>query len=280
MDLLDNKLDYASSFGATELVNGAKGDAVEQVRGADRRRRGLRLRGDRQPPHGGAGDQDDPPGRHHGDRRNGAAEPDGWLRPAAVRAEGGPAAGSWYGSARPRLDFHRFIEMTLSGKLKVKEMITHVRARPDQRGVRQPRPGRGGPERHHLPSLMRVRPRTAPWWVGRGRTMLLISVVQTRTVVSSLRRGRHRHARYLARCHSVRSRRLQRASCSRPRRDPTENPPSLGPPGFFRPSISPDPDDYLWSWSDLLALRAIDWLRRKKVDRRFHKSRRSASVRR
>jgi uncharacterized protein (DUF433 family)/DNA-binding transcriptional MerR regulator len=36
--------------------------------------------------------------------------------------------------------------------------------------------------------------------------------------------------------------------------------------GFFRPSISPDPHDYLWSWSDLLALRAIDWLRRKKVD--------------
>ena len=32
--------------------------------------------------------------------------------------------GSWYGSVRPRLDFHRFIEMTLAGKLKVKEMIT------------------------------------------------------------------------------------------------------------------------------------------------------------
>jgi S-(hydroxymethyl)glutathione dehydrogenase/alcohol dehydrogenase len=32
--------------------------------------------------------------------------------------------GSWYGSVRPRLDFARFIEMTLAGKLKVKEMIT------------------------------------------------------------------------------------------------------------------------------------------------------------
>ena len=32
--------------------------------------------------------------------------------------------GCWYGSSRPRLDFHRFIEMTLAGKLKVKEMIT------------------------------------------------------------------------------------------------------------------------------------------------------------
>lgn len=34
--------------------------------------------------------------------------------------------------------------------------------------------------------------------------------------------------------------------------------------GFFRPSVSPDPRDYLWSWGDLLALRAIDWLRRSK----------------
>jgi uncharacterized protein (DUF433 family) len=36
--------------------------------------------------------------------------------------------------------------------------------------------------------------------------------------------------------------------------------------GFVPPSVSPDPRDYLWSWGDLLALRAIDWLRRKKDD--------------
>jgi uncharacterized protein (DUF433 family) len=35
---------------------------------------------------------------------------------------------------------------------------------------------------------------------------------------------------------------------------------------IFRPSVSPDPRDYLWSWGDLLALRAMDWLRRKKDD--------------
>jgi uncharacterized protein (DUF433 family) len=34
--------------------------------------------------------------------------------------------------------------------------------------------------------------------------------------------------------------------------------------GTFRPSVSPDPRDYLWSWGDLLALRAIDWLRQRK----------------
>jgi uncharacterized protein (DUF433 family) len=36
--------------------------------------------------------------------------------------------------------------------------------------------------------------------------------------------------------------------------------------GFFKPSVSPDPRDYLWSWGDLLALRAIDWLRHRKDD--------------
>jgi uncharacterized protein (DUF433 family) len=34
--------------------------------------------------------------------------------------------------------------------------------------------------------------------------------------------------------------------------------------GFFSPSISPRPRVRLWSWSDLVALRAIDWLRRTK----------------
>lgn len=33
--------------------------------------------------------------------------------------------------------------------------------------------------------------------------------------------------------------------------------------GLYPPSISPGPRVRLWSWADLLALRAIDWLRRK-----------------
>ena len=33
---------------------------------------------------------------------------------------------------------------------------------------------------------------------------------------------------------------------------------------LYRPSISPRPRVRLWSWADLLALRAIDWLRRVK----------------
>ena len=35
---------------------------------------------------------------------------------------------------------------------------------------------------------------------------------------------------------------------------------------LYRPSISPHPRVRLWSWADLLSLRAIDWLRRVKGD--------------
>jgi DNA-binding transcriptional MerR regulator/uncharacterized protein (DUF433 family) len=34
--------------------------------------------------------------------------------------------------------------------------------------------------------------------------------------------------------------------------------------GIYRPSISPEPRVWRWSWSDLLTLRVIDWLRRDK----------------
>jgi uncharacterized protein (DUF433 family)/DNA-binding transcriptional MerR regulator len=36
--------------------------------------------------------------------------------------------------------------------------------------------------------------------------------------------------------------------------------------GIYQPSIALGPRDRLWSWGDLLALRAIDWFRRKKED--------------
>ena len=32
--------------------------------------------------------------------------------------------GTWYGSARPRIDFPRMVELTLAGKLKVEELIS------------------------------------------------------------------------------------------------------------------------------------------------------------
>jgi len=124
VDLLDNKLDYASSFGATDLVNGSKGDAVEQVQ---------ELTG------GGV----DYAFEVIGNART-VEQAIKMIRPAGTTVIVGMAPqnqlasfdpllfvqkearllGSWYGSVRPRLDFERFIRMTLDGKLKVKEMIT------------------------------------------------------------------------------------------------------------------------------------------------------------
>ena len=124
VDLLDNKLDYASSFGATDLVNGSQGDAVEQVRD---------LTG------GGVDYAFEVIGNYRTVeqaikmlRQAGTAVIVG-MTPQNQTAGFDPLLfvqkearllGSWYGSSRPRLDFHRFIEMTLAGKLKVKEMIT------------------------------------------------------------------------------------------------------------------------------------------------------------
>lgn len=124
VDLLDNKLDYAASFGATHLVNGSKGDAVEQVRdltggGVDYafevignyrtveqaiqmiRQAGTTVIVGMAPQHQTAG-----------------------FDPLLFVQKEARLLGSWYGSSRPRLDFQRFIDMTLSGQLKVKEMIT------------------------------------------------------------------------------------------------------------------------------------------------------------
>jgi S-(hydroxymethyl)glutathione dehydrogenase/alcohol dehydrogenase len=124
VDLLDNKLDYASSFGATHLVNGSNGDAVEQVRD---------LTG------GGVDYAFEVIGNYRTVeqairmlRQAGTAVIVG-MAPQNQTAGFDPLLfvqkearllGCWYGSSRPRLDFHRFIEMTLAGKLKVKEMIT------------------------------------------------------------------------------------------------------------------------------------------------------------
>jgi S-(hydroxymethyl)glutathione dehydrogenase/alcohol dehydrogenase len=126
VDLLDNKLDYAASFGATHMVNGSKGDAVEQVR---------ELTG------GGVDYAFEVIGNYRTVeqaiqmiRQAGTAVIVG-MAPQNQTAGFDPLLfvqkearllGSWYGSVRPRLDFQRFIDMTLAGKLKVKEMISRT----------------------------------------------------------------------------------------------------------------------------------------------------------
>ncbi len=142
VDLLDNKLEYAKQFGATHTVNASQGDAVEQVR---------ELTG------GGVdyafeviGNARTAEQAIEMTRQAGTAVIVG-MAPQNQRASFDPLLfvqketrllGSWYGSARPRLDFQRFIDLTLAGKLKVREMIS-ARYTLDQINEGYDRLGRG-----------------------------------------------------------------------------------------------------------------------------------------
>src|SRR5919199_4475374 len=100
VDVLDNKLEYARQFGATDTVNAANGDAVEQAIEMTRVAGTACIVG---------------------------------MAPQGSRASFDPLLfvnketrliGTWYGSARPRIDFPRMIELTMAGKLKVNELIS------------------------------------------------------------------------------------------------------------------------------------------------------------
>jgi S-(hydroxymethyl)glutathione dehydrogenase/alcohol dehydrogenase len=124
IDLLDNKLEYARQFGATEVVNASQSDPVEQVRN---------LTG------GGVDYAFEVIGNARAveqaiqmTRAGGTACIVG-MAPQGTRSSFDPLLfvtketrliGTWYGSARPRVDFPRMVELTLAGKLKVHELIS------------------------------------------------------------------------------------------------------------------------------------------------------------
>lgn len=124
IDLLDNKLEYARAFGATDVVNAGSVDPVERVR---------ELTG------GGVDYAFEVIGNARTveqiiqmTRPGGTACIVG-MAPQGSRSTFDPLVfvqketrlmGTWYGSARPRVDFPRFIELMLAGKLKVNELIS------------------------------------------------------------------------------------------------------------------------------------------------------------
>ncbi|MBV9601929.1 MAG: Zn-dependent alcohol dehydrogenase [Chloroflexi bacterium] len=124
VDLLDNKLEYARQFGATDTVNASGGDAVEQVKaltggGVDY---AFEVIGN-----GKTVEQ-----AIEMTRTAGTACIVG-MAPQGSRASFDPLVfvnketrliGTWYGSARPRIDIPKMIDLTLSGKLKVRELIS------------------------------------------------------------------------------------------------------------------------------------------------------------
>lgn len=126
VDLLDNKLEFARQFGATDLVNAGQGDAVEQVR---------------EMTHGGAdyvfeaiGNAKTIEQAYDMCRLGGSAvivgmapendhiEINALSLPRTERA----IVGSWYGSARPWVDLPKLADLYMNGRLKIDEMISRT----------------------------------------------------------------------------------------------------------------------------------------------------------
>jgi len=124
VDLLPNKLEYARQFGATDTVNASNGDAVEQVRaltggGVDY---AFEVIGN-----GKTVEQAIQMTRVAGTACIVGMAPQGTLAsfdPLMLVNKETKLIGTWYGSARPRIDFPRIIELTVAGKLKVEELIS------------------------------------------------------------------------------------------------------------------------------------------------------------
>ena len=125
IDLLDNKLDYAGSFGATDLVNGAKSDPVQQV---------LELTGGLGVDYvfEAIGNVRATEQAIQMSARGGTVTLVG-MAPQKQAATFDPLLfvqketrmlGCFYGSFRPKLDFLRYVDMVVKGRLKVKELIS------------------------------------------------------------------------------------------------------------------------------------------------------------
>ena len=125
IDLLDNKLDYAGSFGATDLVNGSTADPVQRVldltdgQGVDYVFEAIgHVRATEQAIKMTA--------------RGGTVTLVG-MAPQSQAASFDPLLfvqretrmlGCFYGSFRPKLDFLRYVDMVVKGRLRVSDLIT------------------------------------------------------------------------------------------------------------------------------------------------------------
>jgi len=126
VDLLDNKLDYAREFGATDVVNGANGDAVEQVmeltgRGVDYAFEAI---GNAKTIH-----------QAYQMLASGGTAVVVGMAPendeVSINALSFPRTekaivGSWYGGARPWVDLPKIADLYLSGKLKIDPLISRT----------------------------------------------------------------------------------------------------------------------------------------------------------
>lgn len=126
VDLLDNKLDYASSFGATHTVNASRQNAVEAIReltdgvGVDYAFDAI-------------GDARVSRACYDAVRRGGTAVVVGMAPtgteipiPATIAGEEKVVKGCFYGSTRPATDFKRLADFYKRGALRLDGMITRT----------------------------------------------------------------------------------------------------------------------------------------------------------
>src|SRR5438105_5296844 len=126
VDLLDNKLDYASSFGATSTINSSRQDAIQEIR-ALTDGLGVDYAFD------AIGDARVSRACYDAVRRGGTAVIVGMAPtgteipiPATIAGEEKVVKGCFYGSARPAVDFPRLVDFYQRGVLKVDGMITRT----------------------------------------------------------------------------------------------------------------------------------------------------------
>ena len=124
VDVVDHKLETAKSLGATHAVDASKDDPVKAIRDAHRRRRRLRVRGDRPQEGRRAGLRVPAAGRHGDDRRHdpGRARRSSSTGRSFLREK--KIQGCSMGSNRFKVDMPRYVELYRQGRLKLDEMIT------------------------------------------------------------------------------------------------------------------------------------------------------------
>ena len=127
IDLLDNKLEWAKRFGATDVVNAGREDAVQAVkaltggRGADYtfevigRGATIRQAVDAARPRGTVTIVGMAP---HGEEAH--------LNAFSLAADEKRIQGCWYGSTRPRVDIPKLVDLYRTGKLQVDQLISRT----------------------------------------------------------------------------------------------------------------------------------------------------------
>ena len=126
IDMLDNKLDYASSFGATHTINSRNQDPVEAIRDITDGQ-GVDYAFD------AIGDAKVSRACYDAVRRGGTAVIVGMAPtgseisiPGTIAGEEKIVKGCFYGSSRPAVDFPRLVDFSLRGVLQLDRMITRT----------------------------------------------------------------------------------------------------------------------------------------------------------